>query len=351
MNKFIIIVFVIIAAAASPTLAKGTRGNGKIDTTATEGNLGNIYDFFSFRSAFETISSFVKNLFQVDNGSEQSCCGECWCIPDHGDECPAPTNLFPQVYTVEMVEDFASKVLVHPDTHEVVTSNNLYQLDCDPFDGVSEGSSPPFTAYQNTCRLNPEQSFDSTTEAGYSDAVCAFKYPEGDCNTYTYKTYPTRQDAEDDNAFVTHATQCGACSSAQDLSVYLSETDLTAAGTKCTIKGIFGRSVDCYMNLGFTEACAKVWAFNSQNTAENCLGCGLPGTSPGPAPECELNPCVQCDAEKSGPTFNAYAGRTRRNSGIRSELVRSCTSIENIQQYTCSDMTLPDEEEISLCAV
>ena len=349
MNKFIIIVFVIIAAAF-PTLAKGTRG--KLDATATEGNLGN--DFFSWKGALETISSFVKNLFQVDNGSEQSCCGECWCIPDNGGECPTSTNLFPQVYSDEMVEDFSSKVLVHPDTYEVVTSNNLYELDCDPFEGVSEDSSPPWTAYQNTaCRLHPEQSFDRTDAAGYSDAVCAFKYPNGgDCNTYTYKTYPTSHAAEEDGAFVTHATQCGACSSAQDLSVYMKETDLTAAGTKCTIKGIlFGESVDCYMNLGFTKSCATVWAYNSQHTTENCLGCGLPGTSPGPAPDCKLNPCVECDAEKSGPTFNAYAGRTRRNSGVRSELVRSCSSIENIQQYTCSDMTLPDEEETSLCAV
>lgn len=266
------------------------------------------------------------------------------------------TNYYPQVYTNEMINDFSSKVLVHPDTYEVVTSNNLYELDCDPFDGVSEDSSPPWTAYQNTaCRLYPEQNFESVTDVGYSDAVCAFKYPtEGDCSTYTYKTYPTRQEAEGDDAFVTHATQCGACSSAQDLSVYMKETDLTAAGTECTIKGIFGgfgRSVDCYMNLGFTKACATVWAYNSQHTLQNCLLCGLPGASAAPSSECELDPCVQCDAEKSGPTFNAYSGRTRRNSGMRSELVRSCSSIENIQQYTCSDMILPDEEETSLCAV
>ena len=129
----------------------------------------------------------------------------------------------------------------------------------------------------------------------------------------------------------------------QDLAVYLKETDLTAAGTKCTIKGIFGgfgRSVDCYMNLGFTKACVIVWAYNSKHTLEKCLLCGLPGPSAVPSSECKLDPCVLCDAEKSGPTFNAYSGRTRRNSGIRSELVRSCPSIENIQQYTCSDMIL-----------
>jgi hypothetical protein len=81
MNKFIIIVFAIIATA-SPTFAKGTRGNGKIlDATVAEGNLSDIYDFFNLKGALETISLFVKNLFQVDsNDSEQSCCGECWCM-------------------------------------------------------------------------------------------------------------------------------------------------------------------------------------------------------------------------------------------------------------------------------
>lgn len=39
-----------------------------------------------------TIPSFVKHLFQVDNDSE-SCCGECWCIPDNGGECPASLTI------------------------------------------------------------------------------------------------------------------------------------------------------------------------------------------------------------------------------------------------------------------
>ena len=36
----------------------------------------------------------------------------------------------------------------------------------------------------------------------------------------------------------------------------------------------------------------------------------------------KLNKCLQCDEDKSGPIFKWYAGRTRRNSGIHSEIDR-----------------------------
>ncbi len=35
-----------------------------------------------------------------------------------------------------------------------------------------------------------------------------------------------------------------------------------------------------------------------------------------------LNDCLQCDEDHSGPVFKATAGRTRRNSGIRSSIPR-----------------------------
>lgn len=35
-----------------------------------------------------------------------------------------------------------------------------------------------------------------------------------------------------------------------------------------------------------------------------------------------LNPCLQCDEDKSGTLFKYYSGRTRRNSGIKSEIDR-----------------------------
>ena len=36
----------------------------------------------------------------------------------------------------------------------------------------------------------------------------------------------------------------------------------------------------------------------------------------------QLNPCLNCDELKSGPIFKKFAGRTRRNSGVRSAIKR-----------------------------
>ena len=139
----------------------------------------------------------------VDVG--QSCCGECWCVQD-GEECPLRTTAFPQLYTEGMVSDFSQKTLVDPDTLEVVPSNNLYEIGCDPYEGVSQYTNTPWKAYGG-CELTPPQTFNNTSAAGYDEAVCAFSYPEfdkeGNCDTYTYKTYASAEEAEEDGAYVT----------------------------------------------------------------------------------------------------------------------------------------------------
>ena len=115
------------------------------------------------------VVAFGGNWFNAggdndDSETAKSCCGDCWCIPEDGFDCPAPTNTYPQMYTNEMIVDFASKELVHPDTLERVMSNNLFEIECNPFDGVFEASTPPWKPYQNSCKLIPEQSFDSTDD-------------------------------------------------------------------------------------------------------------------------------------------------------------------------------------------
>ncbi|KAK1744639.1 hypothetical protein QTG54_005172 [Skeletonema marinoi] len=206
-----------------------------------------------------------------------------------------------------MVYDFGNKTLVSPDTLDVVPSNNLFVTGCNPYEGVSKHTDPPWKAY-NGCELTPAQTFDSTSAVGYDEAVCAFSYPkfneDGNCDTYTYKTYASAEEAGEDGAYVTHHTQCGACSSGQDLAVYLKFPDLTTAGIKCGVDlKIHGLKacIDCYMNLGFTEACANVWAYDSEHTGK----------------------------------YGVCLGRTRRNSGIWSGLARSCSSIQKMQQNTC----------------
>lgn len=44
-------------------------------------------------------------------------------------------------------------------------------------------------------------------------------------------------------------------------------------------------------------------------------------------PDGSLNSCLQCDEDESGPVFKYYSGRTRRNSGIESEIPRPSDSI------------------------
>ena len=47
-------------------------------------------------------------------------------------------------------------------------------------------------------------------------------------------------------------------------------------------------------------------------------------------PDGSLNNCIHCDEDKSGPYFKFYSGRTRRNSGIKSEIDRPDQQIYNI---------------------
>ena len=39
-------------------------------------------------------------------------------------------------------------------------------------------------------------------------------------------------------------------------------------------------------------------------------------------PDGSLNDCLQCDEDVSGPNFKFFSGRTRRNSGIPSAIMR-----------------------------
>ncbi len=43
-----------------------------------------------------------------------------------------------------------------------------------------------------------------------------------------------------------------------------------------------------------------------------------------------LNSCLQCDEDKSGPVFKFFSGRSRRNSGIKSEIDRPNDQIYNM---------------------
>ena len=171
--------------------------------------------------------------------------------------------------------------------------------------------------------------------------MCKFSY-------YYLKTYKTWQEAEQNGAFVTHVGACGVCSTMQDLAAYVASTDLTTQGEVCAKQGTisFDLGKKCYEDLGMTESCAKLWSYNAWNTATNCIkSCVLTAgvtdePNNGPPPHCELNECLQCDEEKSGPIFKKIGGRTRRRSGLLSAIVRPCNQVvSQLVQEPCPQTT------------
>lgn len=151
---------------------------------------------------------------------------------------------------------------------------------------------------------------------------------------YRLDTFADRVAAEAAGAVMTHSGACGACSSLQDLAVYLANPDLGEPVRQCALLTLTQgdqAALDCIEDLGFTRACAQIWAFNSYHTRAECLGVCLAALdSPYHLPDGSLNPCLACDEEQSGPVFKAVAGRIRRNSGIPVAICRPPVEVEAV---------------------
>lgn len=161
------------------------------------------------------------------------------------------------------------------------------------------------------------------------DAVCGF-LAEGN-DTYRVDTYADRAAAEAAGAKVTHTGTCGACSTLEDLAVYVEIPDLTEPVRACGLENLDGdreAHLACLRALGFTEACAWIWYWNTRNTQDACLAeCLAALDAPYNAPDGSLNACLQCDEDASGPVFKAVAGRTRRNTGLPNAICRPCSEV------------------------
>ncbi|MFH2071490.1 MAG: hypothetical protein ABIJ75_01430 [Actinomycetota bacterium] len=156
--------------------------------------------------------------------------------------------------------------------------------------------------------------------------VCAVLADPSGPGAYRLATFPDRSAVEAAGGVVTHTGACGACSSLQDLAVYLGTPNLGDPVRECALIEFGddpGATLDCITGLGFTDACAQIWAFNSANTRAACLvECLEALDESNHLPDGRLNACLACDEENSGPVFKAVAGRTRRNSGIPSAICR-----------------------------
>ena len=144
--------------------------------------------------------------------------------------------------------------------------------------------------------------------------------------------------------FITHRGECGLCSSLEDLAVYMANPDLTAPVRECGARGFTDgeqAQLECLSEIGFSEPCAQIWLYNIINTRQNCLALCLEYLEePHHLEDGSLNPCIQCDEDKSGPVFKKVAGRTRRSSGLASGLCRPCESVfPLLHDYGFSQMT------------
>ncbi|MBW2508684.1 MAG: hypothetical protein JRE81_08650 [Deltaproteobacteria bacterium] len=170
-----------------------------------------------------------------------------------------------------------------------------------------------------------EPSTERDETQGYCAAVPVDPSPHA--RTYRLQTFPTERSARAAGGQVTHSGRCGACSSFQDLAVYIEQKDLNRAGRLCGLRGTLGSKgqLTCFKKLGFTEACAQIWSFNVDHTRSECMGsCMATIPTKHKRPDGSLNPCLACDEENSGPVFKAVAGRTRRASGLSSAIARPC---------------------------
>lgn len=194
----------------------------------------------------------------------------------------------------------------------------------------------PYPFFENDPYLNETEASMKVINQTLNDKklVCAIQYQDQYRVNYILKNFADNQTAIDNGFIVTHQGRCGACSSLNDLAVYLSG-DLTRPTRKCGMIGAFSisKAKECLMNIGFSEQCTQIWLYNTINTRKNCFSVCIIAwilNEPFTKPDGSLNDCLQCDEDKSGPVFKYFSGRTRRNSGIKSEIDRPTDEIYNV---------------------
>ena len=251
--------------------------------------------------AIDTIASG-----EIEVNETYATCGSCWCVPDDGGEgeCP-PDSEKPATEWPDMtIENMLTMELANPMT-----------LECDPYAPTPEGGvvcqpSPPLVD-GNACvyEVFPRDDFVEVSPTSTTTSAKQATIDAGlTCTTdYMYRlvtVQETVEEALEKGMAVTHSGACGACSSLQDLVVYMTKPDLAEIGTKCGARGLtnFTRGVSCFMDQGFTKSCAFIWMANAKYTKETCgpqcithTLLELPNNLP--PPTCYLAECIECDEQ------------------------------------------------------
>ena len=246
-------------------------------------------------------------------------CDGCFCIPLENETCP---------FALEPNMNFSSFL----DNLLEFKLENPVSLDCNPYKSTNDSST--------VCDLTPTPLTDGGAcvvefNEPSNGEVCPFNW------TYSLRTFKgSVQEAQAQGFHVTHGGPCGACSSLQDLYVYMEKGEaVREEATTCGIRGISSveEGIECYRAFGFTESCAAIWHYNTLNTQGACLDlCAefylFKRPNNGPPPLCVIDKCIECDEVQSGPIFQKYAGRTRRSSGLLSSIARTCSELSSVVQ-------------------
>lgn len=162
-------------------------------------------------------------------------------------------------------------------------------------------------------------------------AVCGVKVVDAAQKTYRLVTVANAEAAAAQGLEVTHGDACGACSSLADLAVFAREADLGRRVQDCGVS-TFTSGLDanqrCLEQVGFTPACARIWAYNTRFTRTKCLGvCFTLLDSAYHLADGGVNACLACDEKESGAILTSAAGRTRRNTGVPSAVCQPCAEV------------------------
>jgi len=174
----------------------------------------------------------------------------------------------------------------------------------------------------------------STMSLYNTSDVCA-KRNNMSVSNIDFRTFPSSQDAHDDDYKVAHCGQCGHCSNPIDIGIQAKTVKtLTTTSKKCALMSLTGglKAVHKCLekNVGFTKPCEDCWVENIKCTKTHCkFTCLLSllneitgGTNSTNKADGSLNDCLQCDERMCGPQFLKCSGSNRRRLGLPSDIGR-----------------------------
>ncbi len=116
-------------------------------------------------------------------------------------------------------------------------------------------------------------------------------------------------------------------------------SDAVLCGTDYVLgNGNFDKLQTCFENLGFTSACALLWAHYTATSGLVCSTTCIVGLnfSNFPPPTCELAPCLNCSSEfATESTLLGGIGISVSNAGIIEAVARPCSSFTRVTYDPC----------------